>query len=467
MEPTSDIGLIGLAVMGQNLVLNIVDHNYNISVFNRTTAKTLEFIKENPSKKILGLEELSEFVSSLKRPRKIILMVKSGPAVDTFIEKLLPLLDKDDIIIDGGNSHFDDTERRYHECKDKNISFIGCGISGGEEGARHGPSMMPGGDIKAWPHIKPIFQDIAAKHNDKSCCEWVGPGGAGHFVKMVHNGIEYADMQLICEAYNIAKDIHKLDNTQISQLFNHWNEGRLQSYLIEITGLIFQKLDSDQSTYLIDKILDVAGQKGTGRWTAISSLNEGIALPTITESVFCRALSSKKQLRENIESLYTIKTTEPTNCSLDDLEAALYCSKVISYAQGFDLIQSKSEAMNWNINMASIAALWTEGCIIRCQFLKEIIQTYDQNPSLPHLLMAKPFRNAIESSFLSWTKMISIGILNGLPCSCLSSALNYFNSIRRGSLPTNLIQAQRDFFGAHTYERVDKARGEYFHTQWL
>lgn len=466
MEATSDIGLIGLAVMGQNLVLNMVDHDYHVSVFNRTTSKMHAFVKSNPSDLLSGYEQIVDFVKSLKRPRKIILMVKSGPAVDNFMDQIIPHLDQGDIIIDGGNSHFDDTERRFQACKEKNISFVGCGISGGEEGARHGPSMMPGGDAQAWEHIKPILQDISAKHKGKPCCQWVGSGGAGHFVKMVHNGIEYADMQLICEAYHLAKEIYNLDNLQLSELFTSWNQERLQSYLIEITGNILKKKDADQSTFLVDKILDVAGQKGTGRWTAISALSEGVSLPIITESVFCRALSAQKELRQEVESAFTINSLSPEPHDINHLEAALYCGKIISYAQGFDLIQAKSKNMQWDINMSSVAALWTEGCIIRCQFLKEIIETYEKEPDLKHLLLAEPFKKSIEDAFSSWTNIVTMGLSYGIPCSCLSSALNYFNSVRRSQLPTNLIQAQRDYFGAHTYERIDKPRGEYFHTEW-
>lgn len=466
MDATSDIGLIGLAVMGQNLVLNLVDHDYHVSVFNRTISKMHTFIESNPSDFLSGHEKIVDFVRSLKRPRKIILMVKSGPAVDNFMEQIIPHLDQGDIIIDGGNSHFDDTERRFQACKKMDISFVGCGISGGEEGARHGPSMMPGGDVQAWEHIKPILQDISAQHKGKPCCQWVGSGGAGHFVKMVHNGIEYADMQLICEAYHLAKEVYKLDNLQLSELFTSWNQKRLQSYLIEITGNILKKKDSDQSTFLVDMILDVAGQKGTGRWTAISALSEGVSLPIITESVFCRALSAQKELRQEVESVFSIKSQSPQPLDISHLEAALYCGKIISYAQGFDLIQAKSKNMQWDINMSSVAALWTEGCIIRCQFLKEIIETYDKQPNLKHLLLAKPFKKSIEEGFSSWTSTVTMGLSYGIPCSCLSSALNYFNSVRRSQLPTNLIQAQRDYFGAHTYERIDKPRGEYFHTEW-
>ena len=465
----ADIGLIGLAVMGQNLVLNMEDHGYTVAVFNRTFSKTEEFINgPAKGKKILGKKDLLSFVQELKRPRKVMLMVKAGSAVDEFIDQLVPLLEKGDIIIDGGNSHFPDTERRYQSLKEKGILFVGSGISGGEEGARHGPSIMPGGNFEAWAHIKPIFQAIAAKSEEGApCCDWVGSGGAGHYVKMVHNGIEYGDMQLICEAYDLLqKGIH-YSYPELHQLFSEWNQGSLNSYLIEITADIFTKLDQD-GTPLLDKILDAAGQKGTGKWTGIDALDRGVPLSLIAEAVFARCLSSLKEERVEASSHYL-----PPSHSVENkknfaiaVSQALYASKIISYAQGFMLMKSASESHNWNLNFGSIALMWRGGCIIRSRFLGKIKEAYDKDPKLASLLLDPYFMAEISKTLPSWRKVVSEGVLMGISMPCFSTALSFFDGYRSARLPANLLQAQRDYFGAHTYERIDRPRGEFYHTNW-
>jgi len=466
----ADIGLIGLAVMGQNLVLNMADRGYTVAVFNRTPSKTDEFI-EGPAKgkKILGSRDLKQFVAALKQPRRIMLMVKAGDPVDEFIEHLLPLLEKGDIIIDGGNSHFPDSQRRYESLKAKGILFIGAGISGGEEGARHGPSIMPGGNPDAWPHVKSIFQSIAAKSDDGSpCCEWVGEGGAGHYVKMVHNGIEYGDMQLICEAFDLLRKGVHLTYAELAKTFESWDKGPLNSYLIEITSQIFTKMDADGKP-LLEKILDVAGQKGTGKWTGIDALDRGMPLTLIGEAVFARCLSSLKDERMKASAYYkapdaVFKGTK--NELTEQVSHALYASKIISYAQGFMLMRNASAEYKWNLNFGSIALMWRGGCIIRSKFLGNIKQAYDKNPQLPSLLMDHFFIEQITRCLPSWRKVVAEGALMGVPLPCFSTALAFFDGYRSPLLPANLLQAQRDFFGAHTYERTDKPRGQFFHTNW-
>jgi 6-phosphogluconate dehydrogenase len=466
----ADIGLIGLAVMGQNLVLNMADHGFGVQVFNRTVSKVDAFLKgPAQGKKIGGSHDLKEFVAALKRPRKVMLMVKAGQPVDDLIEELLPYLEKGDILIDGGNSHFPDSERRYQSLKAKGILFVGAGISGGEEGARHGPSIMPGGNPDAWPHVKPIFQAIAARSDDgEPCCDWVGIGGAGHYVKMVHNGIEYGDMQLICEAYDLLKKGAKLSYPQLHETFAHWNLGPLNSYLIEITADIFKKLDADQHP-LLEKILDVAGQKGTGKWTGIDALERGQPLTLIGEAVFARCLSSLKEQRVAASAHYPSPKASPNASQkefIEQISHALYASKIISYAQGFMLMQSASEEYRWNLNLGSIALMWRGGCIIRSRFLNKIKQAYAQNPKLPSLLVDPFFIGEISRASPSWRKVVAEGALMGIPLPCFSTALSFFDGYRSANLPANLLQAQRDYFGAHTYERNDQPRGQFFHTNW-
>ena len=459
----TDIGLIGLAVMGQNLVLNMADHGYAVAVYNRTASKTDEFLKGPASgKKILGFHELKDFVSSLKRPKRVMLMVKAGDPVDEFIDQLVPLLESGDIIIDGGNSHFPDSQRRYEALAEKGILFIGAGISGGEEGARHGPSIMPGGNPKGWPHVKEIFQSIAAKSDDgEPCCDWVGEGGAGHYVKMVHNGIEYGDMQLICEAYDLLK---KSGSGDLAKIFAHWNEGPLNSYLIEITAQIFGKKDTD-GKLLVDKILDVAGQKGTGKWTAIDALDRGMPLTLIGEAVFARCLSALKEERVEASKHYK-SSAHSFGGNAEQISQALYASKIISYAQGFMLMRTASVENKWNLNFGSIALMWRGGCIIRSKFLGKIKQAYDKNPKLANLLLDPFFIGEITGCIPAWRKVVSEGALMGVPLPFFSTALSFFDGYRSETVPANLLQAQRDFFGAHTYERVDQPRGKFFHTNW-
>lgn len=464
----ADIGLIGLAVMGQNLVLNMADHGFAVAVYNRTTAKIDEFLRgPAQGKSIIGAHDLKQFVSFLKRPRRVMLMVKAGDPVDEFIEHLLPLLEKGDIIIDGGNSHFPDSQRRYEDLKAKGILFIGAGVSGGEEGARHGPSIMPGGNRDAWPHVKPIFQAIAARSEDgEPCCDWVGEGGAGHYVKMVHNGIEYGDMQLICEAFDLLHRGAQMSYDALAKTFTAWNEGALNSYLIEITAQIFQKKDTDGQP-LLEKILDVAGQKGTGKWTGIDALNQGISLSLIVEAVFARCLSAIKEDRVGASRLYPAPRFASKGPGFADLVAhALYASKIMSYAQGFMLMRAASESNQWKLDFGSIALMWRGGCIIRSRFLGKIKQAYDKNPQLPSLLIDPFFVGELARSAPAWREVVSEGVLMGVPLPCFSTALAFFDGYRNERLPANLLQAQRDFFGAHTYERVDRPRGQFFHTNW-
>ena len=466
----ADIGLIGLAVMGENLVLNMERHGFTVAVFNRTVEKVDKFLAgRGKGKNIIGTHSIPEFIASLKKPRKIMLMVKAGQPVDDFIELLIPHLEKGDIIIDGGNSHFPDTIRRTKYLEEKGFLYIGTGVSGGEEGALNGPAIMPGGSPEAWPHVKPIFQAIAAKVEDGTpCCDWVGENGAGHFVKMVHNGIEYGDMQLICEAYQIMKDLLGLSYPEMHQVFADWNEGDLKSYLIEITRDILAYKDEDGQP-LVEKILDTAGQKGTGKWTVVASLDAGAPLTMIGEAVYARMLSAMKD--ERVAASKVLKGPQPEfkgdkQQFIADLGQALYAAKIVSYAQGYVLMRMAAKDFGWHLNYGGIALMWRGGCIIRSVFLGKIKEAFDQNPSLSNLLLDPFFKEKIESSQNAWRRVIATAVTNGIWVPALASALNYFDGFRNSRLPANLLQAQRDYFGAHTYERIDKPRGEFFHTNW-
>lgn len=466
----NQFGLIGLGVMGGNLVLNIESRGYSVSAYNRTTSKMTTFIKEkSQGKNIEGFEKLEDFVQSLEKPRKIMLMVKAGKPVDATIESLLPLLDENDIIIDGGNSFFKDTIRRNQYLKEKGIRFIGTGVSGGEEGALKGPSIMPGGDLEAYNEIAPILKKMSAKTKDSDACvTYIGPDGAGHYVKMVHNGIEYGDMQLISEAYYLMKNILGLSNEEISAIFSKWNEGVLNSYLIEITADILKKKDEETGKYVIDIILDKAGQKGTGKWTGQSALDLGISLSTITEAVFARCISSIKQERVAASKVLTgpsINFTGNKNEFIQNIHDALYASKICSYAQGFALIKEAGKEYNWDLDFGKIAMIWRGGCIIRAQFLEHIKEAYDKNHDLQNLLLDDYFKAAVEKGQEGWRKVIIESIKNGIPALTLSSSLAYYDSYRTETLSANMIQALRDYFGAHTYERIDKEG--IFHTQWI
>ncbi len=456
--------------MGENLVLNVESHGFTVAVYNRTVQKVDAFVQGRAKgKKILGTHSIPELVASLKKPRKIMLMVKAGKPVDEFIEKIIPHLEPGDIIIDGGNSHYPDSIRRTKYLESKGFLFIGTGVSGGEEGALHGPSIMPGGSPAAWPHVKPIFQSIAAKVADGTpCCDWVGNDGAGHFVKMVHNGIEYGDMQLICESYQIMHELLGMTAQEMHDVLKKWNTGDLNSYLIEITRDILEFKDTDGQP-LVDKILDTAGQKGTGKWTSVTSLDLGIPLTLISEAVFARCLSSIKD-----ERVAAAKVLRGPGCSfkgdkqafLGDLEKALYASKIVSYAQGFTLLRAAAQEFKWQLNYGGLALLWRGGCIIRSAFLEKIKEAFDKNPGLANLLLDPFFKGKIESSQEAWRRVIATAVTNGVWVPAFSTALNYFDGYRNARLPANLLQAQRDYFGAHTYERVDKPRGEFFHTNW-
>jgi 6-phosphogluconate dehydrogenase len=465
----ADIGLIGLAVMGQNLALNMNDHGFTVAVYNRTVSKVDDFLA-GPAKgtKIIGTDSLDAFFKALKRPRKIMLMVKAGKPVDEFIDTLMPYLEPGDIIIDGGNSEYEDTTRRVRDLKSKGILFIGAGVSGGEEGARHGPSIMPGGNPDAWEPVKPIFQAIAAKVNGEPCCDWVGDEGAGHFVKMVHNGIEYGDMQLISEAYHLLKESLNLSYEELSILFSAWNKTELDSYLIEITSHIFKTLDTDGKP-LLEKIVDRAGQKGTGKWTAIASLNLGVPLTLIGEAVFARFLSAMKEEREVASEILGTKK-HPFHGSkeklIEGVRASLYASKIVSYAQGFMLMKSQAEALGWKLNYGKIALMWRGGCIIRSAFLGKIKEAYEKNPHLQNLLLDPFFAEEIKSRESDWRFAVSQAVLESVPLPCMGAALAFFDGYRSKRLPANLLQAQRDYFGAHTYERIDRPKGEFFHTNW-
>lgn len=467
----ADIGLIGLAVMGQNLVLNMHDHGFKVAVFNRTTSKVDEFL-QGPAKgtNILGMHSLKEFFAKLKKPRKVMLMIKAGKPVDELIEECLPFLEKGDILIDGGNSHFLDSERRCKELSDKGILFIGTGISGGEEGARHGPSIMPGGNEKGWPLMKPIFQAIAAKAEEDGlpCCDWVGSGGAGHYVKMVHNGIEYGDMQLICESYHLLHELLGCKPDELAKIYAKWNQGFLKSYLIEITSAIFKHKEKD-GTPLVDKILDVAQQKGTGKWTAVSALDLGQPLTLIAEAVFARFLSALKEERVKMTKFFPKKKEEfkgNREKFIEEIGDALYSSKIISYAQGFMLMRAAAKEMKWNLNFGSIALMWRAGCIIRSRFLNDIKKAFDKNKMLESLLLDDFFRESLIKCESGFRNVVEIAAKYGIPVPCFYAALSFFDGYRSGQLPANLLQALRDFFGAHLYERIDQPRNKFFHTNW-
>jgi 6-phosphogluconate dehydrogenase len=465
----ADIGLIGLAVMGQNLVLNMSDHGFRVAVYNRTASRTDQFLN-GPAKNsnITPAYSLEELVKQLSRPRKVMLMVQAGKPVDLLIEQLLPLLEAGDIIIDGGNSHYPDTERRTLEVASHGLRFLGLGISGGEEGARHGPSIMPGGDPAAWPEVQGLFQAIAAQVDGEPCCRWVGENGAGHYVKMVHNGIEYGDMQLICEAYHLMHAGLGISHGEMQEIFSRWNRGVLNSYLVEITADILSMPDTD-GTPLLERILDSAAQKGTGKWTGISALELGVPLTLINEAVFARDLSARKEERmraaQRIDGDGGVFRGVRAQV-IDDLHAALYASKIISYAQGFMLMMEAARSHGWKLGFGDIALIWRGGCIIRSRFLNNINAAYQQNPELENLLLDEFFLQAIQGAEAGWRRTLKLGIELGIPMPAFSSALAFYDGYRCPRLPANLLQAQRDYFGAHTYERTDRPRGEFFHTDW-
>ncbi len=470
MTKKADIGLIGLAVMGENLVLNMESKGFTVAVFNRTVEKVDHFVNgRGKGKNFIGAHTIQEFCASLERPRKVMMLVKAGQAVDDFIDLLIPQLEPGDIIIDGGNSHFPDTIRRTKYVESKGLLYIGTGVSGGEEGALLGPSMMPGGSPAAWPHVKQIFQAVAAKVEDGSpCCDWVGEDGAGHFVKMVHNGIEYGDMQIITEAYQLMKELLGMSADEMHLAFKKYNEEELGSYLIEITRDILAYKDED-GTALVEKILDTAGQKGTGKWTGISALDLGIPLTLIGESVFARCLSAQKDLRVMASKVISgpkVDFKGDKKQFVEDIKMALYGAKIISYAQGYNLMMEAAKEYGWNLNYGGIALMWRGGCIIRSVFLGDIKKAFDKNPSLPNLLLDPFFKETIEKAQEGWRRVCSTALSNGIPVPALTSALCYFDGFRSERLPANLLQAQRDYFGAHTYERVDKPRGEFYHTNW-
>ena len=471
MTKKADIGLVGLAVMGENLVLNMESKGFSVAVFNRTTEKVDKFISgRGHNKNIIGCHTMKELCGNLEPPRKVMIMVKAGNPVDQTIEATLPYLEEGDIIIDGGNSHFPDSVRRTRYLADKGIHFIGTGVSGGEEGALKGPSIMPGGAPEAWPYVKPIFQAISAKVADGSpCCEWVGKEGAGHYVKMVHNGIEYGDMQMICEAYNLMKSVLGLNAEELHSVFDEWNKGDLDSYLIEITRDIFTEKDPETGKYVVDVVLDTAGQKGTGKWTSESGLDLGIAIPTIAEAVFARCVSAAKDERLEASKVLTGPETKfegQKKSFIEDIRKALYASKICSYAQGYQLMRAAAKEYGWDLNYGEIALMWRGGCIIRAKFLGDIKSAFDKNPELSNLLLDPFFKKIIDNCQFSWRKVIATAVQLGVPVPAFSSALSYYDSYRTAVLPANLLQAQRDYFGAHTYERTDKPRGEFFHTDW-
>jgi len=491
MDNQTDIGLIGLAVMGQNLALNIADHSFNISVYNRTFSKTESFLKRfsNSTPNLSGYESLESFVNSIQKPRKIIIMVQAGKATDNVINSLIPFLESEDIIIDGGNAKWTDTIRREKLLAEEDIQFVGSGVSGGEEGARFGPSLMPGCSKKAWAAIEPIWNSISAKVDPKSgkplegstpgkpikggipCTAHIGENGSGHYVKMVHNGIEYGDMQMICEAYDLMQSILKITPYEMGTIFDEWNKGELDSFLIEITGDILKQTDTKTEKPFVDIVLDAAGQKGTGKWTSINALEMGVPAPTVSEAVFARCLSAIKEERVDASKLLSAPQTPNTNFNKEDfvssIRDALYCSKICSYAQGFQLMREAQKEYNWDLNFGEIAKIWRGGCIIRAAFLQKITDAYSKSPDLPNLLMDDYFKNCIKKYQSSWRKVIGIAIEYGIPVPTFSSAISYYDSYRAERLPQNLLQAQRDYFGAHTYERTDQPRGKFFHLDWL
>jgi 6-phosphogluconate dehydrogenase len=466
----ADIGLVGLAVMGENLALNIEGHGFAVAVYNRTGARVDAFVEgRGRGRRIIGAHSPNELVTCLERPRRIFMMVQAGPAVDQVIDSLVPLLEPGDILIDGGNSYFGDTIRRTRELTQKGLLYVGAGVSGGEEGALHGPSIMPGGNPQAWPQVQPILQAIAAQVDNVPCCDWVGEGGAGHYVKMVHNGIEYGDMQLICEAYDLLRQVLGLSAEAMSRVFRTWNQGELDSYLIEITGDILAKVDEETGRPVVDLILDAAGQKGTGKWTSVEALQLGAPAATIAEAVFARCLSALKE--ERLAAAGVLKGPEVLFSGdregfAEDVRAALYASKVCSYAQGFQLLALAAAEHGWQLDYGRIAGMWRGGCIIRARFLDRIAEAFLLAADLPNLLLAPYFRAAVERSQASWRRVVGTATSLGVPVPTFSSALAYYDGYRSARLPANLLQAQRDYFGAHTYERVDQPRGRFFHTDW-
>ncbi|MDA0578405.1 MAG: decarboxylating NADP(+)-dependent phosphogluconate dehydrogenase [Verrucomicrobia bacterium] len=471
MNTSADIAVVGLAVMGENLILNMESKGFTVACFNRTVSKVEEFTNGRAKgKRIIGCRDIPQLVASLKQPRRIMLMVKAGKPVDEFITQLLPHLTAGDIVIDGGNSHYSDTARRTQDLKERGILFVGTGVSGGEEGALLGPSIMPGGNADAWPSVKPIFQGIAARVGDGSpCCEWVGPDGAGHFVKMVHNGIEYGDMQLICEAYHLMTQGLGMRAADMHSVFTEWDRGVLDSYLIEITSEILAKIDPESGTPMVDLILDTAGQKGTGKWTSQAALDLGIATPQITEAVFARCLSAIKD--ERVAASRILKGPRAAFRGdrarfLAQLHDAVYASKICSYAQGFQLLRAASQEHQWNLNFGEIALMWRGGCIIRAQFLGKIKEAFEKRPDLANLLLDPYFRKVVAKAQSAWRNVIKTAVKLGIPVPAMVTALTYYDAYRCARLPANLLQAQRDYFGAHTYERIDKPRGEFFHTDW-
>ena len=465
----ADIGLIGLAVMGENLAMNMESKGFTVAVYNRSTEKVDAFLAGRAAgRNFIGCHSPEELVQALSKPRKIFMMVKAGAAVDALIEQLLPLLDEGDILIDGGNSHYPDTMRRTATLESKGLLYVGCGVSGGEEGALKGPSMMPGGSPAAWEHVKPIFQAICAKVEDGSpCCDWVGENGAGHFVKMVHNGIEYGDMQLICEAYQLMRDGLGMTSDEMGEVFADWNRTELDSYLIGITADILRHRENGEIT--VEKILDRAGQKGTGKWTSITALDEGVPLTLISEAVFARCLSAQKDERVQAAALYARQIPAFSGeraAVLESLRRALYASKIVSYAQGYALMRTAAKTNGWNLNYGGIALMWRGGCIIRSVFLGKIKEAFDKNPALENLLLDEYFCRTLKELIPAWREVVALAVKTGIPMPAFSSALSWFDGYTSASLPANLLQAQRDYFGAHTYERIDAPRGQMFHTNW-
>ena len=470
-DQKADIGVAGLAVMGENLILNMESKGFSVACYNRTTSKVDAFIEGRAKgKNIIGAHELEEFCNSLKKPRKVMVMIKAGTPVDKFIESVIPYLEEGDIVIDGGNSYFHDTIRRTAMLEEQGLRYIGTGVSGGEEGALKGPSMMPGGSPSAWEHVKEIFQKTAAQADDgRPCCEWIGSDGAGHYVKMVHNGIEYGDMQMICEAYALMRNMLGMEPAEMHEVFTDWNEGELDSYLIEITRDILAKTDDDTGLPMVDVILDTAGQKGTGKWTSESALDLGVPAATVAEAVFARCISALKEERVAASKVLTgpeVNFTGDKAAFIDDIRQALYASKICSYAQGFQLMKSAAAEYGWKLNYGEIASIWRGGCIIRARFLQRIKEAFDENAGLDNLLLAPFFKKAVKDCQDSWRRVVSTAVANGIPIMAFGSALAYYDAYRSERLPANLLQAQRDYFGAHTYERVDRPRGEFFHTNW-
>lgn len=467
----ADIGVIGLAVMGENLILNMESKGFTVAAFNRTVSKVDRFVEGRAKgKNIIGVRSIEELADVLARPRKVMLMVKAGKPVDVFIDLLLPHLEEGDIVIDGGNSFFGDTIRRTRYVEEKGLLYIGTGVSGGEEGALRGPSIMPGGSSDAWPYVKPIFQAIAAKVDEGApCCDWVGSDGAGHYVKMVHNGIEYGDMQMIAEAYFLMKHLLGMTPAEQHEVFAAWNEGELNSYLVEITRDIMAYVDEESGKPMVDVILDTAGQKGTGKWTSQSALDMGTPAPTVAEAVFARFMSALKEERMAASEILegpAIRFEGDKKAFVEEIRQALYASKICSYAQGFQLLKMAAQEHDWDLDYGSIALMWREGCIIRAQFLGRIKDAFDEKPDLANLLLAPYFKEAIDRSQAAWRRVVAAAVANGIPVPAFGSALAYYDSYRNGRLPANILQAQRDYFGAHTYERVDRPRGEFFHTNW-